>query len=154
MPQVQVDVKRESAQEPAAENGQLGLVVLRLGAAEGEHFEAGSAALVAADILAMGARAVMTGRPYLYGLSAFGASGVARVLELLRSETERTLGLLGCSRIDDLGRVRFARVRVGDARLAARVPNGFAVNGGTAGLRFDPAHVHVYADSVLVEGTA
>jgi glycerol transport system ATP-binding protein len=57
-------------------------------------------------------------------------------------------------RIDDLGRVRFARVRVGDARLAARVPNGFAVNGGTAGLRFDPAHVHVYADSILVEGAA
>jgi glycerol transport system ATP-binding protein len=57
-------------------------------------------------------------------------------------------------RIDDLGRVRFARVRVGDARLAARVPNGFAVNGGIAGLKFDPAHVHVYADSLLVEGTA
>ena len=57
-------------------------------------------------------------------------------------------------RIDDLGRVRFARVRVGDVRLAARVPNGFAVNGGMAGLRFDPAHVHVYADSILVEGTA
>ena len=37
-------------------------------------------------------------------------------------------------RIDDLGRVRFARVRVGDARLAARVPNGFGVGGGTAGL--------------------
>jgi glycerol transport system ATP-binding protein len=55
-------------------------------------------------------------------------------------------------RIDDLGRIRFARVRVGDARLAARVPNGFAVNGGTTGLRFDPAHVHVYADSILVEG--
>ena len=55
-------------------------------------------------------------------------------------------------RIDDLGRVRFARVRVGDARLAARVPNGFGVGGGTAGLRFDPAHVHVYADSILVEG--
>jgi glycerol transport system ATP-binding protein len=57
-------------------------------------------------------------------------------------------------RIDDLGRVRFARVRVGDARLAARVPNGFAVNGGIAGLKFDPAHVHVYADSILVEGMA
>jgi glycerol transport system ATP-binding protein len=57
-------------------------------------------------------------------------------------------------RIDDLGRVRFARVRVGDTRLAARVPNGFGVNGGTAGLKFDPAHVHVYADSILVEGTA
>jgi glycerol transport system ATP-binding protein len=57
-------------------------------------------------------------------------------------------------RIDDLGRMRFARVRVGDIRLAARVPHGFAVNGGTAGLKFDPARVHVYADSVLVEGTA
>jgi glycerol transport system ATP-binding protein len=57
-------------------------------------------------------------------------------------------------RIDDLGRVRFARVRVGDARLAARVPQGFSVNGGAAGLKFDSAHVHVYADSILVEGTA
>jgi glycerol transport system ATP-binding protein len=57
-------------------------------------------------------------------------------------------------RIDDLGRIRFARVRVGDAKLAARVPQGISINGGTAGLRFDPAHVHVYADSILVEGTA
>jgi glycerol transport system ATP-binding protein len=57
-------------------------------------------------------------------------------------------------RIDDLGRVRFARVRVGEAKLAARVPPGFAPSGETAGLKFDPAHVHVYADSLLVEGTA
>jgi glycerol transport system ATP-binding protein len=57
-------------------------------------------------------------------------------------------------RIDDLGRIRFARVRIGDAKLAARVPQGFSVDGGAAGLRFDPAHVHVYADSLLVEGTA
>jgi glycerol transport system ATP-binding protein len=55
-------------------------------------------------------------------------------------------------RIDDLGRARFARVRVGDAKLAARVPPGFSPSGGTAGLVFDPAHVHVYADSLLVEG--
>ena len=57
-------------------------------------------------------------------------------------------------RIDDLGRMRFARVRVGDAKFAARVPQGFSPSGDTAGLRFDPAHVHVYADSLLVEGTA
>jgi glycerol transport system ATP-binding protein len=57
-------------------------------------------------------------------------------------------------RIDDLGRVRFARVRVGDAKIAARVPPGFSVQGETAGLKFDPSHVHIYADSVLVEGTA
>src|SRR5215468_7190166 len=55
-------------------------------------------------------------------------------------------------RIDDLGRIRFARVRVGDAKFAARVPPGFSVPGNTAGLIFDPAHVHVYADSILVEG--
>jgi len=57
-------------------------------------------------------------------------------------------------RIDDLGRMRFARVRVGDAKFAARVPQGFSPSGDTAGLRFDPAHVHVYADSLLIEGTA
>jgi len=57
-------------------------------------------------------------------------------------------------RIDDLGRMRFARVRVGDAKFAARVPQGFSPSGDIAGLRFDPAHVHVYADSLLIEGTA
>jgi glycerol transport system ATP-binding protein len=65
-------------------------------------------------------------------------------------------GLLSAriERIDDLGRVRYARVRVGDAKLAARVPPGFAIPGETAGLKFDPSHVHVYSDSVLVEGKA
>lgn len=57
-------------------------------------------------------------------------------------------------RIDDLGRIRFARVRVGDAKLAARAPAGFTSADGTAGLKFDPSHVHVYADSILVEGAA
>jgi glycerol transport system ATP-binding protein len=57
-------------------------------------------------------------------------------------------------RIDDLGRIRFARVRVGDAKLAARAPAGFISSDGTAGLKFDPSHVHVYADSLLVEGAA
>jgi glycerol transport system ATP-binding protein len=57
-------------------------------------------------------------------------------------------------RIDDLGRVQFARVRVGDAKFAARVPPGFSASDGAAALKFDPAHVHVYADSRLVEGTA
>jgi glycerol transport system ATP-binding protein len=65
-------------------------------------------------------------------------------------------GLLSANieRIDDLGRIRFARVRVGEAKLAARVPPGFSPSGDTAGLVFDPAHVHVYADSLLVEGAA
>ena len=63
-------------------------------------------------------------------------------------------GLLSAQieRINDLGRVRFARVRIGDAKFAARVPNGFSIPDKTAGLVFDPAHVHVYADSLLIEG--
>src|SRR5437763_15611486 len=65
-------------------------------------------------------------------------------------------GLLSAKieRIDDLGRVRFARVRIGDAKFAARVPPGFSVPDNTAGLVFNPGHVHVYVDSRLVEGAA
>ena len=65
-------------------------------------------------------------------------------------------GLLSATieRIDDLGRIQFARVRVGNTKLAARVPPGFSVSGDTAGLVFNPAYVHVYADSHLVEGVA
>ena len=40
-----------------------------------------------AKALAMGANAVGVGRPYLWGLGAFGEAGVARVLEILRTET-------------------------------------------------------------------
>jgi glycerol transport system ATP-binding protein len=57
-------------------------------------------------------------------------------------------------RIDDLGRVRFARVRVGDTRFYAKVPGGFSAATNSAGLVFDPSRVHVYADSLLVEGEA
>jgi glycerol transport system ATP-binding protein len=57
-------------------------------------------------------------------------------------------------RIDDLGRVRFAHVRVGDIRFSAKVPPGFSVPDTDAGLVFDPSRVHVYADSLLVEGSA
>src|ERR1700757_2039175 len=48
-------------------------------------------------------------------------------------------GLLSATieRIDDLGRIRFARVRVGDAKFAARVPPGFSVPDKIAGLVFD-----------------
>ncbi|MDB5625848.1 MAG: transporter ATP-binding protein [Tardiphaga sp.] len=63
-------------------------------------------------------------------------------------------GLLSADieRIDDLGRIRFARVRIGDVKFAARVPAGFSIPGNAAGLVFDPARVHVYSDSRLVDG--
>jgi len=48
-----------------------------------------------AKALALGARAVLIGRPYLWGLAADGQAGVERVLSLLRAELERALALLG-----------------------------------------------------------
>jgi L-lactate dehydrogenase (cytochrome) len=46
--------------------------------------------------ICMGASAVMVGRAYAYGLAAAGSAGVARALEILRADVERTLRLLGC----------------------------------------------------------
>jgi isopentenyl diphosphate isomerase/L-lactate dehydrogenase-like FMN-dependent dehydrogenase len=52
--------------------------------------------------LCMGARAVLCGRAYAYGLGAAGESGVSRALEILRDDLVRTLRLLGCSSISEL----------------------------------------------------
>lgn len=62
--------------------------------------------------LALGARACLIGRPYLYALSAFGQPGVARLLELLRRETERTLALIGVPHIDDLDRTALTHLEL------------------------------------------
>jgi 4-hydroxymandelate oxidase len=45
--------------------------------------------------LALGASAVMVGRPLLYGLAVGGSAGVARVLNLLRTELEVAMALTG-----------------------------------------------------------
>ena len=52
--------------------------------------------------LAMGAKAVGVGRPYLWGLGAFGEEGVARVLELLRTETRVAMQQCGVRTISEL----------------------------------------------------
>jgi isopentenyl diphosphate isomerase/L-lactate dehydrogenase-like FMN-dependent dehydrogenase len=62
-----------------------------------------------AKALALGARAVLVGRPYLYGLAADGEAGVAAVLEIFREELERTLTLMGVSAVRDLGPDQLAR---------------------------------------------
>jgi L-lactate dehydrogenase (cytochrome) len=54
--------------------------------------------------LCLGARAVLCGRAYAYGLAAAGEAGVARALEILRADVERTLKLLGCSSVAALDR--------------------------------------------------
>jgi isopentenyl diphosphate isomerase/L-lactate dehydrogenase-like FMN-dependent dehydrogenase len=53
--------------------------------------------------LCLGATACLIGRPNLWGLSVAGATGIAHVLEIYRSEIDRVMGFLGVSRIADLG---------------------------------------------------
>jgi L-lactate dehydrogenase (cytochrome) len=57
-----------------------------------------------AKALCLGARAVLIGRAYAYGLGAAGGAGVTRAIEILRTDLIRTLKLLGCSSLAELDR--------------------------------------------------
>jgi L-lactate dehydrogenase (cytochrome) len=57
-----------------------------------------------AKAICMGARAVLCGRAYAYGLAAGGEAGVDRAIEILRTDLERTLRLLGCASVAELDR--------------------------------------------------
>lgn len=52
--------------------------------------------------LALGARAVLIGRAYAYGLGAAGGAGVTRAIDILRTDVIRTLKLLGCASLREL----------------------------------------------------
>jgi isopentenyl diphosphate isomerase/L-lactate dehydrogenase-like FMN-dependent dehydrogenase len=52
--------------------------------------------------LALGAKAVLIGRPYVWGLALGGQAGVSHVLEQLHAEVKRSMQLLGCTSIHDL----------------------------------------------------
>ncbi|MFE1570981.1 alpha-hydroxy acid oxidase [Comamonas odontotermitis] len=62
--------------------------------------------------LALGASAVLVGRPLVYGLATAGAAGVAHVIRLLRDELEAAMALTGCRSIADIG----PALLVGDCR--------------------------------------
>jgi L-lactate dehydrogenase (cytochrome) len=55
-----------------------------------------------AKALCLGARAILVGRAYAYGLGAAGGPGVSRAIEILRSDLIRTMKLLGCGSISEL----------------------------------------------------
>jgi L-lactate dehydrogenase (cytochrome) len=57
-----------------------------------------------AKAICLGARAVLIGRAYAYGLAAAGGDGVSKALAILRTDLERTMRLLGCSSIGALDR--------------------------------------------------
>lgn len=54
--------------------------------------------------LCLGARAVLVGRAYAYGLAAAGEPGVRRAIQILKADVERTLRLLGCPSVGELDR--------------------------------------------------
>ena len=54
--------------------------------------------------VALGATAVLIGRPYCYGLSVGGSEGVRRVVEILRAELEAAMMLTGVSRLSEIER--------------------------------------------------
>jgi len=54
--------------------------------------------------LCLGARAVLCGRAYAYGLGAGGGEGVERAIQILRADLVRTLKLLGCASVSELDR--------------------------------------------------
>jgi 4-hydroxymandelate oxidase len=59
------------------------------------------------DILkavALGAKAVLLGRPVLWGLAVGGEAGVQHVLELLRTELDLAMALSGCAKLQDIDR--------------------------------------------------
>ncbi|MCY4376116.1 MAG: alpha-hydroxy-acid oxidizing protein, partial [Spirochaetaceae bacterium] len=53
--------------------------------------------------IALGADACMAGRFYLYGLGAGGEAGVDYAIELLAEEVRRTMTLIGCTAVHDIG---------------------------------------------------
>jgi len=59
--------------------------------------------------LAIGARAVGIGRPYIYGLSSFGQEGVERVLDIFRAELTLTMRQCGTPSIAQIGRASILR---------------------------------------------
>jgi isopentenyl diphosphate isomerase/L-lactate dehydrogenase-like FMN-dependent dehydrogenase len=60
--------------------------------------------------LALGANAVLIGRPYVWGLALAGQDGISHVLEMLRAEMTRSMQLMGCSSVHDLDRTWLTHV--------------------------------------------
>jgi lactate 2-monooxygenase len=59
--------------------------------------------------LALGARAVLLGRPYVYGLALAGEAGVREVTQNLLADLDFTLGLSGCASVSELSPATLVR---------------------------------------------
>jgi isopentenyl diphosphate isomerase/L-lactate dehydrogenase-like FMN-dependent dehydrogenase len=82
-----------------AQNAGGGIVATFTGVEVDSGFRRGTDIVKA---LAMGARAVAIGRPYLWGLGAFGQAGVERVLAILHGELRSVMMQMGAPSLKDL----------------------------------------------------
>lgn len=64
--------------------------------------------------LALGARAVLIGRPYLYGMAVSGEAGVGHVLDIFQDEIDRAMSLMGVASVHDLDASWIVPRRAGD----------------------------------------
>lgn len=95
--------------------------------------------------LLLGADAVLLGRAALYGLAAGKGPGASHAIEILRSEVDRTLGLLGCSSLDELSP---ELIHAPAWRAAAQAVAGHAPHGaGEAGSNLDGRRMPIEAFS-------
>jgi L-lactate dehydrogenase (cytochrome) len=77
----------------------------------------------AVKALCLGARAVLVGRAYAYGLGAGGHAGVTRAIDILRGGVERTMRLLGCRSVQELNG---SYVEIDEARFRREQPARFS----------------------------
>ena len=54
--------------------------------------------------LALGAKGVGLGRPFLYAMSSYGQEGVEKLIDILQNELETAMRLMGCSKLSDIKR--------------------------------------------------
>jgi L-lactate dehydrogenase (cytochrome) len=72
--------------------------------------------------VALGAKAVLIGRPYVYGLGAAGEDGVDHVFRILTDEIDRCLALIGVPRLDQVSRENLRLGQAQSAREAQAIP--------------------------------
>ena len=90
----------------------------------------------------LGARAVLVGRAYAYGLGAAGAAGVTRAIEILTADLNRTLRLLGCASLSDLDP---SMVELPAAFERGRRPAGAVARRATRAVAEEPVLSHELA---------
>jgi (S)-mandelate dehydrogenase len=79
--------------------------------------------------LALGADAVLAGRPLLYGIATAGQAGAEKALSILRTEFEKTMAYVGCCNASELSRDVFSRKSLAELLGSDAVPGPLAVTG-------------------------